>query len=48
VNAKFGSAWGGWCSFDPPGSHGVGLYIYFLMTRNISKAGSLCVPNPVK
>jgi hypothetical protein len=25
VDTKFGSAWGGWCSIDPPGMHGVGL-----------------------
>jgi len=28
VDAKFGSAWGEWCSIDPPGSHGVGLWKY--------------------
>jgi hypothetical protein len=26
VDAKFGSAWGGWCSIDLPGAHGVGLW----------------------
>jgi hypothetical protein len=24
VDAKFGSTWDGWCSLDPPGSHGWG------------------------
>jgi hypothetical protein len=26
VDAKFGSAWDGWYSFDPSGSHGLGLW----------------------
>jgi hypothetical protein len=25
VDTKFGCAWGGWCSIDPFGTHGVGL-----------------------
>jgi hypothetical protein len=28
VDAKYGSTWAGWCSLDPPGSHGVGLWKY--------------------
>jgi hypothetical protein len=34
VDAKFGSARGGWCSIDPLGSHGVGLW------KNIRKGWS--------
>jgi hypothetical protein len=26
VDSKFGSSWGGWCSIDPPGPYGVGLW----------------------
>jgi len=26
VDSKFGSLWGGWCSFEPPGAFGVGLW----------------------
>jgi hypothetical protein len=26
VDAKFGSVRAGWCSLDPPGTHGVGLW----------------------
>jgi len=26
VHSKFGSSWGGWCSFDPLGPYGVGLW----------------------
>jgi hypothetical protein len=35
VDAKYGSSWAGWCSLDPPGSHGVGLW------KNIRKGWSL-------
>jgi len=35
VDAKFGSGWGGWCSFDPPGPHRVGLW------KNIRREWSL-------
>jgi len=35
VDAKYGSTWGGWCSLDPLGSHGVGLW------KNIRKGWSL-------
>jgi hypothetical protein len=28
VDAKYGGAWDGWCSLDPPGSHGVRLWKY--------------------
>jgi hypothetical protein len=26
VDSKFGSSWGGWCSFDPPEPYGLGLW----------------------
>jgi hypothetical protein len=29
VDTKYGSTWDGWCSLDPPGSHGVGLWKNF-------------------
>jgi len=35
VDAKYGSTWAGWCSLDPHGSHGVGLW------KNIRKGWSL-------
>jgi hypothetical protein len=35
VDAKYGSTRAGWCSLDPPGSHGVGLW------KNIRKGWSL-------
>jgi hypothetical protein len=35
VDAKFGSTWEGWCSLDPHGSHGVGLW------KNIRKGWRL-------
>jgi len=35
VDAKYGSTWVGWCSLDPHGSHGVGLW------KNIRKGWSL-------
>jgi hypothetical protein len=35
VDVKYGSTWDGWCSIDPPGSHGVGLW------KNIRKGWSL-------
>jgi len=35
VDAKYASTWAGWCSLDPPGSHGVGLW------ENIRKGWSL-------
>jgi hypothetical protein len=35
VDAKYGTTWAGWCSSDPLGSHGVGLW------KNIRKGWSL-------
>jgi hypothetical protein len=35
VDAKYGSTWARWCSLDPPGSYGVGLW------KNIKKGWSL-------
>jgi len=35
VDTKYGSSWAGWCSLDPPKSHGVGLW------KNIRKGWSL-------
>jgi hypothetical protein len=35
VDAKYGGVWDGWCSLDPFGSHGVGLW------KNIRKGWSL-------
>jgi hypothetical protein len=35
VDANYGGAWDGWCSFDPLGSHGVELW------KNIRKGLSL-------
>jgi hypothetical protein len=35
VDAKYGSSWAGWCSLDPHGSQGVGLW------KNIRKGWSL-------
>jgi hypothetical protein len=35
VDAKYGSSWAGWCSLDPHGSHGVGLW------KHIRKGWSL-------
>jgi hypothetical protein len=35
VDAKYGFTWAGWCSLDPPRSHGVGLW------KNIKKGWSL-------
>jgi hypothetical protein len=26
MDSKFGSLWGGWCSFEPLGAFGVGLW----------------------
>jgi hypothetical protein len=34
VDAKYGCGWDGWCSLDPPWSHGVGLW------KNIRKGWS--------
>jgi len=35
VDAKYSSTWAGWCSLDPPGSHGVELW------KNIRKGWNL-------
>jgi hypothetical protein len=35
VDAKYGTAWAGWCSLELPESHGVGLW------KNIKKRWSL-------
>jgi len=38
VDAKYGGAWDGWCSLDPPGYHGVGLWKYIRKGWSLSRS----------